>query len=86
MPSIETYFNDIILIPESRVLKSQLKMLHKESNIECVLLSDDVGSLVKSTQIIQSYIEIEPMCKLNKTFKLIFHIYLNIIIYHSLLH
>lgn len=62
LPRFTNDFKEIKYIPKNRVLKPQLIILHKISNIECVLISDDV-SLIKVTKLIENYNNIEPMCK-----------------------
>lgn len=59
---IGNHFRVMMLLPATGTLKIQLKLIHKQSSVECMLTSDDVG-LIKSTKIIQNYITIEPVCK-----------------------
>lgn len=54
-------FLEIRFVPKNRVLRPQLILLHKPSNIECVLICED-RTLIKAARMINSYCEMEPMC------------------------
>ncbi|XP_031625839.1 uncharacterized protein LOC116342388 [Contarinia nasturtii] len=59
---IQLHFDDIAEIPASRVLKQQLRMIHKESGIHVLLLADDV-TVADTSKIIRDFIAIKPICR-----------------------
>lgn len=50
-------------INSNRVLKQQLRIVHKKSRIECILLFDNDISVVKASKIIKDFIALKPICK-----------------------
>lgn len=56
-------------INSNRVMKQQLKIVHKKSNIECFLLFDNDVSASKSSKIINDYITLKPICKFIERFE-----------------
>lgn len=55
-------FIEMKYYPRGLILKPRLVVLHKQSNIECVLIAEDM-SMVKVANVINKYMDIEPMCE-----------------------
>lgn len=50
-------------VEANRVQGSQLKLLHKKSGIQCILHFGDNTEIKKSSQIIDNYMTLNPICK-----------------------
>lgn len=57
-----TDFTEIHYLPRNPILKPRLIVLHKQSNIKCVLISEDTA-MVKVANVVNMYMEIEPLCE-----------------------
>lgn len=55
------HFTNITKLHADRVMKKQLKMIHEESGIECILVVDSID-ITNSSKIIQDFIIIKPIC------------------------
>lgn len=58
----QRYFDVPVKINSNRVQKQQLKMVNKESGIECCLLFDNDISVSNAAKIINDYIALQPIC------------------------
>lgn len=71
----QRYFQMPTKVNSNRVQKQQLKIIHKESGIECFLLFDNDISVTTASQIINDFIALKPICmyclKFNLTFLLL---------------
>lgn len=56
------HFKDINSIYADRTMKKQLKMVHIESGIECLLLLDTID-ITNASKIIKDYCNIRPICE-----------------------
>lgn len=63
---LERDFDFLCHIKPNRVQFGQLKVLHKKSNIQCVLKFEDAqhkSRYSKQTKIIRAYMDLHPICK-----------------------
>lgn len=60
--NIHLHFDEIAEIPASRALKQQLRLIHKESGIQVLLLVDDIA-VTEVPKIIRDFIAIKPICE-----------------------
>lgn len=50
-------------IDANRVVKNQMRIMHKKSRIQCVLLFDRDSSVEKASKILSDYMTLNPICK-----------------------
>lgn len=56
------HFKDISPIYADRTMKKQLKMVHIESGIECLVVVDNID-ITNASKIIKDYCDIRPICE-----------------------
>lgn len=71
----QKYFELPVKVNSNRVQKQQLKMVYKESRIECLLLFDNDISVSNATKIIDDFIALKPICTFLVLFLSILHFY-----------
>lgn len=58
----QRYFEVPIKINSNRVQKEQLKIVYKESGIECMLMFDNEITVSDAAKIINDFIALKPIC------------------------
>lgn len=69
--NIQNEFQSIFIVPENRVRKQQIGLIHKKSGLQCFLQFDNDIKIPESSLIIRWFTENVPMCKYKLASKLV---------------